>query len=439
MAEFEDKKISELERLTGDLTPQSLFETAYTDSQMEEGEYATRAVDAEQIGRTILNDVEYATELETKDKTIFGAINELAEGGGGSGGGNVDDVQINGISILDENKVANIPIAKNKLGAIQIDSYFNINVDSSNGKVYPSELTKENYDKANGKSFISKTTLENRLEPIENELSDHESRIDALESGGGGGSAVSMADNTFGGVDLTVNTETRTLSTQDSLMNGFQLPNYTAGIYLDKNGVAQEDSRCIVSDFIEVPPRASITWRHGGSIPVEINIIEYKADKSFRDWYPKASSSPTRTITTNSDTKYIRASFYIPNLEAGFDNITISEEEIYKVGYREGGLLGLNGLNEKVENMLKHIQVELCNNLTIEANANSPQIQLSSLLPAGFDMDRIVSVSTECTYTTGSWRCICNPMKFDNEYYFIIASIYGASSTVTFKANVIYI
>lgn len=338
MAEFEDKKISELERLTGDLTPQSLFETAYTDSQMEEGEYAARAVDVEQIGRTILNDVEYATELETNDKTIFGAINELAKGGGG-----------------------------------------------------------------------------------------------------GGGSNVTMEDNPDGGVNITVESETRTLATQENLMDGVQLPNYTKGMYLDDNGTIHEDERYILSDFIEVTGGSSISWYHGQNIPSRIDLIEYTEAKVVNDYWPQANSGVVRTFNCKTNTKYIRASFYTGNLPNGFDYITMGGSQIYKVGYREGGLLGLNDLNEKVGNMLKHIQVELCNNLEINANANSPQIQLSSLLPSGFDMDKIVSVSTECTYTTGSWRCICNPMKVDNEYYFIIASVYGATSTVTFKANVYYI
>lgn len=100
------------------------------------------------------------------------------DGQGGSGGGNVDDVQINGVSILDENKVANIPYGTNSIRGLTM---------GGNGLTFDSGIpVGVIYDKATYKSknnvvLISKGTLENRLEPIEKELSDHDEKIDALE------------------------------------------------------------------------------------------------------------------------------------------------------------------------------------------------------------------------------------------------------------------
>ena len=75
MADELTRKISELERLSNTLTPASLIEVAYKDDMLEEP--LTRAVTTEQVGLGVLNEVEYATELDTEAKTIFGAINEL--------------------------------------------------------------------------------------------------------------------------------------------------------------------------------------------------------------------------------------------------------------------------------------------------------------------------------------------------------------------------
>lgn len=55
-------------------------------------------------------------------------------------------------------------------------------------------------------------------ELLQDELTNHETRIEALEQGGGGGgSTVTIADNPTGGVDLTVNGTTKTLANQSSL------------------------------------------------------------------------------------------------------------------------------------------------------------------------------------------------------------------------------
>lgn len=79
---------------------------------------------------------------EIGNKTIFEAINETSE--------LPADVQIDGVSILDENKVANIPIAsENTLGVVKTNSYsFGIGINAS-GQMYINRANNSQIDDRN--------------------------------------------------------------------------------------------------------------------------------------------------------------------------------------------------------------------------------------------------------------------------------------------------
>lgn len=78
------------------------------------------------------------------------------------------DVQINGTSILDDNKVANIPISREGiLGVIKPARGF---VTYADGTPACPELSLSQYNSTFSSTFIGKGTLENRLAPIESKI-----------------------------------------------------------------------------------------------------------------------------------------------------------------------------------------------------------------------------------------------------------------------------
>ncbi|MBQ0113532.1 MAG: hypothetical protein KBT03_10410, partial [Bacteroidales bacterium] len=87
----------------------------------------------------------------------------------GGGSGNVDDVLVDGTSVLGSDKIARIPKASSEVsGTIKIGNGAQVN---SAGTIRATALSKENYDSANGNTFVGKTTLENVLNPIREEIS----------------------------------------------------------------------------------------------------------------------------------------------------------------------------------------------------------------------------------------------------------------------------
>lgn len=75
------KKIYEIERAT-ELEASALVAVDIESPTSETG-HITRSATVEEVGVTILDDIEYPTDLNTDSKTIFGAINELKENSGG--------------------------------------------------------------------------------------------------------------------------------------------------------------------------------------------------------------------------------------------------------------------------------------------------------------------------------------------------------------------
>lgn len=98
-----DIKISALSN--GTLTTGSLFVAADENSGTPSG-YSSGKHSAGDMGLGILGQFQYTQQLQTTAKTIFGAINELAQGGGGGGGAGVQFIEL---EYDDQNDVYNLP------------------------------------------------------------------------------------------------------------------------------------------------------------------------------------------------------------------------------------------------------------------------------------------------------------------------------------------
>lgn len=71
------KKFSELER-TSSLNNGDLFAVAQVDAQAQTG-YKSKSTETSTVAQKLLKGIEFLTDLDTSDKTIIGAINEVAE------------------------------------------------------------------------------------------------------------------------------------------------------------------------------------------------------------------------------------------------------------------------------------------------------------------------------------------------------------------------
>lgn len=96
-------KISEM-TTAPTLSDSDLLELAQVDGSEESG-YSTRKTTILAIGNRVNNQQTYTSDLQTTSKTIIGAINELAQGGGGGG----SDVEVTPI-LTEGTKIATISV-----------------------------------------------------------------------------------------------------------------------------------------------------------------------------------------------------------------------------------------------------------------------------------------------------------------------------------------
>ena len=82
MAEI-DEKLSEMTQRTGTLTATALLYVCIADALSDTG-YSSRKDTISNFFSGVFGDIEFPLLLDTDDKSIFGAINELAQSGGGS-------------------------------------------------------------------------------------------------------------------------------------------------------------------------------------------------------------------------------------------------------------------------------------------------------------------------------------------------------------------
>lgn len=134
--------------------------------------YATRnGEDSEGKLQFAINKTTSSTPPESayKNVAMVDDLNELPK-----------DVQVDGISVLGEDKIARIPRASsNTSGTIKIGNGAQL---TSAGTIRATALTKPNYDAANGNTFVGKATLENVLNPIREEINTVEDRFNNLIS-----------------------------------------------------------------------------------------------------------------------------------------------------------------------------------------------------------------------------------------------------------------
>ena len=122
--------------------------------------------------------------IEGLSSSVVKTVNHIGPDADGnvnieSGSGNVDDVLVAGTSVLGDDKIARIPIASSDAsGTIRIGNGAQLN---TSGTIRATALTKENYDAANGNTFVGKTTLENVLNPIKEDISGLDDKINELE------------------------------------------------------------------------------------------------------------------------------------------------------------------------------------------------------------------------------------------------------------------
>lgn len=87
MADLEERRISDLTRAL-EVDSSALFEMSVPDDGAESG-YSSYATDVETMAQKMLGGINFETQLQTKAKNIFGAINEANQHGGGGGGSDV--------------------------------------------------------------------------------------------------------------------------------------------------------------------------------------------------------------------------------------------------------------------------------------------------------------------------------------------------------------
>ena len=81
------------------------------------------------------------------------------------------DVQINGVSVVDENGVANIPIAnRNNVGLVKTDSYLGLTIENTTGNIGLYKCTNNHIDERNTSAFAINTTNYDRA--VKNHLTD---------------------------------------------------------------------------------------------------------------------------------------------------------------------------------------------------------------------------------------------------------------------------
>lgn len=450
MADFEDKKISELERLTGDLTPQSLVETAYNDSQMAEDEFATRAATVEQVGRTIVNDIEYASELDTVAKTIIDAINEVNEKAGHGGGGSTVTIADNpegGIDITvdgetytvlkknenielkrenEENRVNNFitpegvavtrfdgDVGKEALalsagenwGVVQVSAWGD-GVDKSASLV--SEITG---------SYLTMDDVTIKAPQLSDVLT-HEQRIEALEQGG----------------DVT----------KDYVDNGFTSdPNVKINTRLGTTGAEATQAGYCVTDKLYIDASKTIIWRCGNHQTASAYLVLFNDADTKVQYFKMSKGYYEINLADYPSYSYLRATFFMEDdthktIEDTDGNILF---EVDMVGKHIDGLVGLNEsideLKDNTSTLLKAKKVTIFNG-TINAGQTPDWVSIANA--SGIDGSRIMAIS----YAFGpasSWDkdIVMKTIVTSTGYTAIFTNKGSAEITVQIEAQIIYI
>ena len=123
MPELDEYRISELDPIAT-LDNNDLIEVSHQSSSSESG-YVSGKAPLTQVANKIVNNIQYVTELQTESKTIVGAINEVAQGGGGTTDYDdlehkpqINSVELSGNKSLDDLGIQPSEISKTASGSV---------------------------------------------------------------------------------------------------------------------------------------------------------------------------------------------------------------------------------------------------------------------------------------------------------------------------------
>lgn len=328
-----------------------------------------------------------AQNITTGEKRTILAI-KGKDGKDGIDGG-VSDVKINGTSVIDENHVADIPIATtSRDGVVRFNSAYGVGVSNGIPQVEPASteninlrtqsrrpITTSNFDhavetsmgdgkapawseqhQANARTRMGavgtaelETALSAKQDTLESAVNIKTVNGESLLGSGnieiqGGGSNVSIADNDAGGVDITVGETTKTVASQDQVYNGYSKKNYTDDVALGRNNQLYPSDKFIVSDPIPMTPGTSYSWYNGlfSDLPATLSGYLCEYDEWGNEVEYWSARSAVRTITATTKVAYIRATFQKSNLAQGYNKIIIGDETIYEVSENGQVHIGLD-------------------------------------------------------------------------------------------------
>lgn len=449
-----DKKISELERLTDTATPQTLLEVAYQDDAMEETEYLARGASVEQIGLAMLNDVEYATELDTNDKTIIGALNEVNEkaGHGGGGGSNVtmaDNVE-GGVDLTVDGEMRTL-LKKNENIELKRDDATNrvntfltpegVSVTRFDGDVGKEALTLSTGEdwgiiqvSAWGDGVDKSAVLGSEITgsyltmddvtikaPQLTEVLTHEGRIEALEAGGGSGGV-----------------------SKDYVDNGFTSePNVKINTRLGTTGAEATQAGYCVTDKLYIDASKTIIWRCGNHQTASAYLVIFNDADTKVQYFKMSKDNYEINLADYPTYSYLRATFFMEDdthktIEDTDGNILF---EVDMVGKHIDGLVGLNEsvdeLKDNTSTLLKAKKITLFDG-TLNANQTADWVNIAR--EAGIDGSRIMSINYAFAPATVWDKDIVMRTVVTSTGYTAIFTNKGSTAvTLQIEAQILYI
>ncbi len=382
------KKIHEIDRLTNELTPETLFEVEYTSEQFEG--YMSFSATVEQIGYAIAKLVGYASDLDTNAKTIIDAINEVnkkaEEGGGGGGGGSVVtisdnpdggiDITVDGVTRTVLKKGQEFKVGtENAYTRVTENGFFVQQNDEESTWYYSNSFTKDGFvldavayqgtdaelwgqlylnndprqtefsvvhlyqgeevgkvsfisNERGGMLLIDDISLDadtlTALKELPETVEDHETRIEALENGGTGEVTKEYVDNGF-----------------------IAGPNVELDKRLGTTGAVFDAVGYCVTDKLFIDGSTTITWRCGNHQTIAAYLVLFDSSDTKIQYFKMSKDNHVINLADYPAYSYLRATFYMTD----DTHKTIEDSEgniLFEVDLNGKRVDGIVGLNERV-------------------------------------------------------------------------------------------
>lgn len=482
------KKIHEIDRLTNELTPETLFEVEYTSEQFEG--YMSFSATVEQIGYAIAKLVGYASDLDTNAKTIIDAINEVnkkaEEGGGGGGGGSVVtisdnpdggiDITVDGVTRTVLKKGQEFKVGtENVYTRVTENGFFVQDNDEERTWYYSNSFTKDGFvldtvafqgtdaelwgqlylnndprqtefsvvhlfqgeevgkvsfisNEGGGILFIDDVSLDadtlTALKELPETVEDHEVRIEALENGGTGE------------------------VTKDYVDNGFIAgPNVELDKRLGTTGAVFDATGYCVTDKLFIDGSKTITWYCGNHQTIAAYLVLFDSSDTKIQYFKMSKDNYVINLADYPAYSYLRATFYMTDdthktIEDSEGNILF---EVDLNGKRVDGIVGLNdNVNSALTDIdalkntsLKAMKVTIFNG-TINAGQTPDWVSIANA--SGIDGSRIMSIN----YAFGpasAWDkdIVMKTIVTSTGYTAIFTNKGSTEATVQIEAQIIYI